>query len=394
MLRHSLTAFGSTFVIDSEYQFIKELGQSSHGSVIAAKHRRSGEGFAIRKIANMSTMKAASMRYLREIKILAHFSGHKNIAGLYDLDIVFHDNDAFDIYLFEELMEADLRAILHSGQPLTDYHFQSLVYQALCGLKYIHSANVLHGNLKPGDLLVNSNCDLKICHFGLSRCYIPGESTSKPTETPEPMPEPGPFNPCWYRAPETMPSFAYPTPAIDIWSLGCIFAELLRGTPFFRGRDYVDQLNIILHYLGSPTEDALGHMGSPRVQDYIRSLPVKRPVPFSTLFPQGNPLGIDLLSQMLCLDPAERVSSKKALNHPYLQVWYEPEDMPSCETKFDLDFETGTNLDGIKKLIIHNIDSFRDKIRAEGRSTIHIKIDDNMSSPIKEYHLSQVEPPE
>lgn len=93
---------------------------------------------------------------------------------------------------------------------------------------------------------------------------------------------------------------------------------------------YVDQLNQILHYLGTPSEDTLRRVGSPRAQDYIRSLPIKPRVPFSTLFPRANPLAIDLLAQLLNFDPAKRITCEQALNHPYLQVWHDPADEPVC----------------------------------------------------------------
>jgi serine/threonine protein kinase len=122
------------------------------------------------------------------------------------------------------------------------------------------------------------------------------------------------------------------TTSIDVWSVGCILAELLGGKPIFKGRDYVDQLNQILHYLGTPSEDTLRRVGSPRAQDYIRSLPIKPRIPFQTLYPHANPLALDLLGKMLCFDPAKRISCEEALNHPYLQVWHDPADEPSCET--------------------------------------------------------------
>jgi serine/threonine protein kinase len=83
-----------------------------------------------------------------------------------------------------------------------------------------------------------------------------------------------------------------------VWSVGCILAELLGGKPIFKGRDYVDQLNQILHYLGTPAEDTLRRVGSPRAQDYIRSLPIKPRIPFQTLYPHANPLAIDLLNKV------------------------------------------------------------------------------------------------
>jgi len=130
--------------------------------------------------------------------------------------------------------------------------------------------------------------------------------------------------------------------------VGCILAECLGGKPIFRGREYVslqpseatnrslyvsyvDQLSQILNCLGTPKEDALRRVGSPRAQDYIRSLPIKPRIPFNSLYPHANPLAIDLLGQMLCFDPAQRISCEEALRHPYLAVWHDPNDEPVCE---------------------------------------------------------------
>jgi len=216
------------------------------------------------------------------------------------MDIVFGPDGNFDeVYLYEELMEADLHAIIRSGQPLSDAHFQSFIYQTLCGLKYIHSADVLHRDLKPGNLLVNADCELKICDFGLARGFNQAQKQGFMTEYVATR---------WYRAPEIMLSFANYASAIDVWSVGCILAELLAGKPIFKGRDYVDQLNQILHYLGTPSEDTLRRVGSPRAQDYIRSLPIRPRVPFTQMFPHANPLALDLLAKMLNFDPAKRIT--------------------------------------------------------------------------------------
>ncbi|KAF8448677.1 kinase-like domain-containing protein [Boletus edulis BED1] len=403
MQRHSFNALNSTFVVDAEYEFVKELGQGAYGCVVAARHKRSGEGCAIKKITNINTKaspltRILTKRCLREIRLLHHFRGHKNITCLYDMDIVFQPSGNFDeVYLYEELMEADLHAIIRSGQPLTDAHFQSFLYQTLCGLKYIHSANVLHRDLKPGNLLVNADCELKICDFGLARGYTPGGGTSKSAGNQGFMTEYVATR--WYRAPEIMLSFANYTTAIDVWSVGCILAELLGGKPIYKGRDYVDQLNQILHYLGTPSEDTLRRVGSPRAQDYIRSLPIKPRVPFATLYPHANPLAIDLLSQLLCFDPAKRISCEQALNHPYLQVWHDPADEPICEAKFDFSFEEEDSIEGMKKLIVEEVTSFRKEVRGQARAPGQMRRQDRrvviplpipsrdeiIKSPVREY---------
>lgn len=166
---------------------------------------------------------------------------------------------------------------------------------------------------------------------------------------------------------------------------------------------YVDQLNQILHYLGTPSEDTLRRVGSPRVclslrsvhpflflsfqaQDYIRSLPIKPRIPFSTLYPHANPLAIDLLSQLLTFDPAKRISCEQALNHPYFAVWHEPSDEPVCDTvstisfapreltryaltqPFDFGFEEEDSIEGMKKLIVQQVNSFRALVRSQARA--------------------------
>ncbi|CCU82891.1 MAP kinase-II [Blumeria hordei DH14] len=255
-------------------------------------------------------------------------------------------------------MECDLAAIIRSGQPLTDAHFQSFIYQILCGLKYVHSANVLHRDLKPGNLLVNADCELKICDFGLARGFSvdPEENAGYMTEYVATR---------WYRAPEIMLSFQSYTKAIDVWSVGCILAELLGGRPFFKGRDYVDQLNQILHVLGTPNEETLARIGSPRAQEYVRNLPFMAKRPFAQIFPNANPDALDLLNRMLAFDPASRISVEEALEHPYLQIWHDVSDEPCCPTTFNFDFEVTDDVGEMRKMILDEVARFRHHVRVQ-----------------------------
>lgn len=187
-----------------------------------------------------------------------------------------------------------------------------------------------------------------------------------------------------------MLSFANYTTAIDVWSVGCVLAELLGGRPIFKGKDYIDQLNIVLHFLGTPSDRTLQRVGSPRVsffpfllesssnfeniictyfydfrkrtyqaQDYIRSLPFKSGIPFPSLFPSANPLALDLIQKLLTFDPTERISCEQALEHPYLAVWHEPSDEPVCERKFDFGFEREDSTEGMRELIVKEVEGFR-----------------------------------
>lgn len=173
--------------------------------------------------------------------------------------------------------------------------------------------------------------------------------------------------------------------AVDVWSVGCILAELLGGRPFFKGRDYVDQLNQILHYLGTPNEETLARIGSPRAQDYVRNLPYMSRVPFGRLFPQANPDSLDLLDRMLAFDPASRVSVEAALEHAYLQIWHDASDEPSCPTTFDFQFEVVEDVPEMRRMILQEVQRFRQEVRVQQPQTpigqqIHVPIPANTNA--------------
>ncbi|OZJ06339.1 Mitogen-activated protein kinase SLT2/MPK1 [Bifiguratus adelaidae] len=348
---HSFPVLNQQFIVDRKYAFVRELGQGAYGVVCAAKNTETNEQVAIKKVTKIFEKTILTKRALREVKLLKHFNGHENITSVIDMDILNY-SDFNEIYLVQELMEADMHQIIRSEQPLTDAHFQYFVYQICRGLKYIHSANVLHRDLKPGNLLVNADCELKICDFGLARGFSdqPDSQAGFMTEYVATR---------WYRAPEIMLSFQNYTKAIDMWSVGCIFAEMLGGKPLFKGRDYVDQLNQILQILGTPDDETLRRVGSERAQVYIRSLPNMPQVPFATLYPKANPLAIDLLTKLLAFDPAQRISVEEALAHPYLAAYHDIDDEPVCSQMFDFSFEMVTDMSEMKHMIAQEVIQFK-----------------------------------
>ncbi|KAI8069537.1 kinase-like domain-containing protein [Gongronella butleri] len=347
----SFPVLNQNFIVDKKYQFIREMGQGAYGVVCSAKDTTTNEQVAIKKVCRIFEKNILAKRALREVKLLKHFNGHENITSIIDMDIV-NLQDFNEIYLVQELMEADLHQIIRSGQPLTDAHFQYFVYQICRGLKYIHSANVLHRDLKPGNLLVNADCELKICDFGLARGYSdnPDSNAGFMTEYVATR---------WYRAPEIMLSFQSYTKAIDMWSVGCIFAEMLGGKPLFKGRDYVDQLNQILGILGTPDEETLQRVGSERAQMYIRSLPIMPRIPFQNLYPNANPLAIDLLSKLLEFDPARRITVEEALAHRYLSAYHDEDDEPSHTQPFDFSFEVIDSIEEMRRSIAQEVLQFK-----------------------------------
>ncbi|WAQ81878.1 hypothetical protein PtA15_2A191 [Puccinia triticina] len=213
------------------------------------------------------------------------------------------------------------RRVPHRTQDLSDDHCQYFIYQTLRGLKALHSAAVLHRDLKPSNLLLNSNCDLKICDFGLARSAFMGEQEATGFMTEYVATR-------WYRAPEIMLTFKEYTKAIDVWSVGCILAEMLNGKPLFPGRDYHHQLTLILDILGTPSLDDFYAISSHRSRDYIRALPFKKKKPFAQLYPNASALAIDLLEKCLTFNPKKRITCEEALRHPYLASYHDPDDEP------------------------------------------------------------------
>ncbi|KAL1917873.1 uncharacterized protein VTP21DRAFT_3707 [Calcarisporiella thermophila] len=307
------------FNVGDQYEILDIVGEGAYGTVCSAIHKPTQQKVAIKKITPFDHSMFC-LRTLREIKLLRYFN-HENVISILDIVRPKSIGEFTEVYLIQELMETDLHRVIRT-QELSDDHCQYFIYQTLRALKCMHSANVLHRDLKPSNLLLNANCDLKVCDFGLARsANFSEENTGFMTEYVATR---------WYRAPEIMLTFKEYTFAIDVWSVGCILAEMLSGKPLFPGRDYHHQLTLILDVLGTPTMDDFYSIKSRRARDYIRSLPFKKRIPFAQLFPNANPMALDLLEKLLAFNPAKRISVEDALKHPYLEPYHDPNDEPTA----------------------------------------------------------------
>ena len=244
---HTFKAGNHTFTVDSKYSFTRVIGSGAYGVVISATDTQLNSRVAIKMVPKAFQDEIDAKRILREIKLLKHLK-HENIVGIHDMmpPMMRYVDDFKDVYIVSELMETDLYRIIYSKQSLSLDHVQYFIYQVLRALKYIHSANVLHRDLKPSNLLVNSNCDLKVCDFGLARGVLDSDqmrdSTKRPLLTEYVVTR-------WYRAPEIMLACHEYDKPVDVWSTGCILAELLARKPFFPGEDYIDQVSTTFSFL-------------------------------------------------------------------------------------------------------------------------------------------------
>lgn len=338
------------FNISSEFQLKALLGEGAYGVVCSAVHKPTGEVVAIKKIEPFDKPLFA-LRTLREIKILKHFQ-HENIISIFDIQRPDSFENFNEVYIIQEMMQTDLHRVI-STQQLTDDHIQYFIYQTLRAVKTLHGSNVIHRDLKPSNLLINSNCDLKICDFGLARIANCRETNPNCGLTEYVATR-------WYRAPEVMLTAAKYSKAMDIWSCGCILAELFLKRPIFPGKDYRHQLMLIFGVLGTPRGRDLMSVQSKRAREYIGTLPRYERIPLKKLFPNVNPAGLDLLHRMLLFDPRERITASEALQHPYLRTYHDAADEPEGEvipaSFFDFDQQKDVlSTKDLKKLLWNEI---------------------------------------
>lgn len=321
---------GTRFEVDKRYKIIEPMSHGAYGIVCSAEDKAVGEKVAVKKIEGVFEHITITKRSLRELRILRHLQ-HENLMQVKNIFIAGTKSSYEEIYVVSELMETDLAATLRSSQPLSDDHCQFFLYQILRGMKYVHSAQVIHRDLKPRNLLVNSNCDLKICDFGLARVRFSDK------EWVCPMTE----YVCtrWYRAPEVLCSWADYSGAIDTWSVGCIVGEMHHRRPLYPGANTQHQLDLIIDLLGSPEAEELMKIPNEKCRKFIRSLPQSPGRAFATVFTDMSPECIDFLAQTLRWDPEARTTMYEAIQHPYLDKLHCPDDEPMREALDTSDFE-------------------------------------------------------
>lgn len=380
------------------YLCLRTLGRGSYGEVVEAFDKTRICKVAIKRIQNVFENKSDAKRVFREMSILKQLK-HPQIINL--IDVVCPDMDipslekhtdlnvqeragSFDdpttsrstsplrltdphalypalndLYLVFERVDTDLYKLFGSPQFLSSAHIQLILFQLLSGVEYLHRLNVIHRDLKPANILLNENCTLKICDFGLARVVV--ESPSPTKDRSSPLDSTLGISECfqgtkltrrmtmhvvtrWYRAPELilcLPNYSFPA---DIWSAGCIFAELLGmqeesvpnpsgRIPLFPGRscalskdghtterhaDRSDQLDVIFDNIGTPTEEEIAEIADDDTKAFLRCKRKRAPKDFAILYPGADPQALDLLRRMLSFSPTQRISIREALKHPYM----------------------------------------------------------------------------
>ncbi|XP_039222997.1 mitogen-activated protein kinase 15-like isoform X1 [Crotalus tigris] len=296
------------------YEIKRRLGKGAYGIVWKATERRTGASVAVKKIFDAFRNRTDAQRTFREIAFLQEFGGHPNIIQL--LNVIRAQNDK-DVYLVFESMETDLHAVIKKGNLLKDIHKCYILYQLLKATKYIHSGNVIHRDQKPSNVLLDRDCFVKLCDFGLARSLGQIEKDEGNPALTEYVAT------RWYRAPEILLASKCYTKGVDMWSIGCILGEMLLGKPLFPGTSTVNQIEQILHVIPPPSAGDIEAFHSDYQASVINRVSCQPQLTLEELLPASTPpQALDLLKRLLVFNPEKRLTAEEALEHPYVQRFH------------------------------------------------------------------------
>ena len=458
--------------LGSEFEIVKQLGSGSYGSVCEVIHKPSNKTVAIKKVLDLFDDNIDCKRVLREVHLLRRLR-HTNVVKVYEVLEPKNPTNFNELYIVLEYAQSDIKKLVKSAIHLQKIHIQKLIYNLLVGLKYTHSAGVLHRDIKPANILINENCSVRICDFGLGRSVAGVEGTlvkttkkgnnfeevktapddedvkvkdsqpAKIKDKSEEMPDisslmifssnskkeeskaeeskkkeiqekiektkelrrtmkrqlTGHVVTRWYRSPEIILLEKDYGPAVDIWSVGCILAELLsmikENAPTYHDRHPLfpgtscfplspdhkvavkkggfpssnsDQLNVIFDIIGTPNEEEMSFVTDAKALEYLKTFSARPRVDLKTKYPAAGDDALDLLNKMLVFNPFFRISVDECLNHPFLQEVREKSGEIVAKEEIKLTFEEDKDLDEkkLRALFMKEVNYYKD-LKAKGK---------------------------
>lgn len=283
-----------------DYVRLAVMGQGTYGVVYKAVEKVRGSTVALKKIHIERFDEGIPQTALREVSVLQELK-HPNIVQLFNVI-----TSEGSVYLVFEFVESDLKKTLEKKGPFTGIELKKAMYQLLSALAYAHEHRIIHRDLKPANILISQDNSIKLADFGLARAInIPMHTYTHEVVT------------LWYRAPEILLGEKHYSPAVDIWSLGCIFAELILGKVFLKGDSEIGQIFEIFKVFGLPRDTQESWPGVSRLKHFNPVMPHFEPKALESLFESLSPEGIDLMQKMFIYCPFRRITAREAMEHPW-----------------------------------------------------------------------------
>ncbi|KAH9588785.1 Protein kinase domain [Trypanosoma melophagium] len=292
--------YGSVAETHERYLRQEKVGEGSYGVVYKCLDKQTGRIVAMKRISLKLKDEGVPATAVREVSLLREIN-HPHVVRLLDVSL-----QESKLLLIFEYMEKDLQGLLKQrATPLIGGKLQRIMFQLLLGLHACHSRRFVHRDIKPSNILINRDESVvKLADFGLGRAFrVPLQTYTTEVMT------------LWYRAPEVLLGDSHYLPAVDVWSMGCVLAELTRGTPLFTGDTAISQLFAIFQLLGTPSEETW--RGVSTLAHHNVNFPQWHPTPLATAVPTLDAQGVDLLQRMLVYDPRRRITAYDALRHSW-----------------------------------------------------------------------------
>ncbi|KAJ9067488.1 serine/threonine protein kinase, CMGC, CDC2/CDK sub [Entomophthora muscae] len=343
-----------------EYAFDRKLGEGTFGEVHKGRHLKTSKVVALKRILMHNEKEGIPITAIREIKILKALS-HPNILSL--LDIIFVKGEQFgpnraSIYMVTPFMDHDLSGLIENPKVRFSLpQIKCYMKQLFEGIFYLHNNNILHRDIKTANLLINNDGILKVADFGLSR----------PCESPD-----AEYTSCvvtrWYRPPELFLGQKNYTSSIDMWGVGCVFGQILQSKPLIPGKNDIEQLDLIFKLCGSPNAESFpGYNELPNSDTITFNSYPRRILEHFSGFDQ---YAVDLLDQLLVLDPKRRISANNALSHYFFYMDplpAHPSSLPKYDSSHEYDRrnkDEARNSRGLGQ--VRNFSSGNDRTRSSG----------------------------
>lgn len=372
------------FEVDSRYQQLQPIGKGSFGVVASAWDSVKKKRVAIKKVSQIFRHSRAAEQLFREIFLLKQFK-HENILKLEYIERPLNTDQYNDVYIVTELMNFDLRKLIYSNVCFNEVQIKNIMYQILISVNYLHRQRIIHRDLKPSNILVNvESGTIKLADFGLSTLEHKGMDRNVVTR--------------WYRAPELLLPFGDYDRAIDIWSLGCIFSELIRRMPLFPGTNNENQIRKIVEFFGEVQcfqkdqgqgssndnhccykTSQIKHITEGMLKNYQKDNLKK------FLGEKMNPQIIDVIVKMLTYCPKKRITAYEALHHPFFADILKESDITKGSTvDFTIFKESfGFNSHKYRKIISEQIDN--------GDSSPNTDLFQKFKAPIPKRNINNTE---